>query len=67
MVMFATTAIVDSPRAYFNLNALLLALLFIGVVFLVRRIKPEFSYLLPIAPAMIASLYINGICGRLSQ
>ncbi|NCX39463.1 MAG: mannosyltransferase, partial [Actinobacteria bacterium] len=37
----------------------LLALLFIGVVFIVYRIKPEFTYLLPLAPAMIASLYIN--------
>jgi len=59
MVMYATAALVDSPIAYFNLNALFLALLFIGVVLLVRKIKPEFGYLLPVAPAMIASLYIN--------
>lgn len=59
MVMYATAAFVDSPLAYFNVNAFLLALLFIGLVFLVRKLKPEFGYLLPVAPAMIASLYIN--------
>ena len=59
MVMFATAIFVDSPIAYFNLNVIFLALLFIGLVLLVRRMKPEFSYLLPVAPAMLASLYIN--------
>lgn len=56
---FATAALVHSPIAYFNLNALLLAIIFIGIVFLVRKMKPEFGYLLPVAPAMVASLYIN--------
>jgi len=59
IVMFATAIFVDSPIAYFNLNAILLALLFIGLVLLIRKMKPEFSYLVPLAPAMIASLYIN--------
>ena len=59
MVMFATAALVNTPIAYFNLNAALLTLLFIALVMLLRRIKPELSYLLPVAPAMIASLYIN--------
>ena len=59
MVMFATATLTDSPITYFNINAFLLALVFIGLVLLMRRIKPEFSYLLPVAPAMIASLYIN--------
>ena len=59
MVMFATAALVNTPIAYFNLNAIFLALLFIALVMLLRRIKPELSYLLPVAPAMIASLYIN--------
>lgn len=59
MVMFATANFVDSPIAYFNLNVIFLALLFIGLVLLTRKIKPEFGYLLPVAPAMIASLYIN--------
>ena len=59
LVMFATAALTDSPITYFHINAFLLALLFIGLVFVVNRIKPSFSYLLPVAPAMIASLYIN--------
>ena len=59
LVMFATAGLVDTPLSYFNLNAFLLALIFIALVLLVSRIKPQFSYLLPIAPAMIASLYIN--------
>jgi uncharacterized membrane protein len=59
MVMFATAALVDTPIAYFNLNAVFLTLLFIALVILLRRMKPELSYLLPVAPAMIASLYIN--------
>ena len=59
MVMFATATLTDSPITYFNINAFLLTLVFIGLVLLTRRIKPEFSDLLPVAPAMIASLYIN--------
>ena len=59
MVMFATAALVNTPIAYFNLNVALLTLLFIALVMLLRRMKPELSYLLPVAPAMIASLYIN--------
>ena len=59
MVMFLTAKFVDSPIAYFNLNVIFLVLLFIGLVLLIRKMKPEFSYLLPLAPAMIASLFIN--------
>jgi uncharacterized membrane protein len=59
LVMYATSFVAHSPISYFNFNALLLAFLFIGLVFIVYRIKPEFTYLLPVAPAMIASLYIN--------
>ena len=59
VVMFATAGLVDTAASYFNINALLLALIFIGLVILVSKMKPKFSYLLPVAPAMIASLYIN--------
>ena len=59
LVMYATSFVAHSPISYFNFNAFLLALLFIGLVFIVYRIKPEFTYLVPVAPAMIASLYIN--------
>jgi len=59
LVMFATAALVNTPIAYFNLNAIFLTILFIALVMLLRRMKPELSYLLPVAPTMIASLYIN--------
>jgi uncharacterized membrane protein len=59
LVMYATSFVAHSPISYFNFNALLLALLFIFVVFIVRKIQPEFTYLVPVAPAMVASLYIN--------
>jgi uncharacterized membrane protein len=63
IVMWATSFIVKKNfgqyRAYFDFNALLIALIFIGSVALLRKMKPEFWYLFPIAPAVIASLYIN--------
>ncbi len=59
VIMYATSFVSHSAISYFNFNAFLLALLFIAVVFLIRKIKPEFTYLVAIAPAMIASLYIN--------
>jgi len=59
VVMYATSWLVNSPIAYFNFNSFLLALLFIGLVLLVAYMRPENKYLLPIAPAMVASLYIN--------
>ncbi len=62
LVMWATgLAIGDANgfRAYFDLNAALLALLFIGVMVLLWRLKPEFAPLLAFSPAVIGSLYIN--------
>ena len=59
LIMYATSFVAHSPISYFNFNALLLVLLFIVVVLLVRKIKPEYAYLIAVAPAMIASLYIN--------
>jgi hypothetical protein len=63
IVMWATSFIVKKNfgqyRAYFDFNAFLIALIFIGSVVLLRKMKPEFWYLFPIAPAVIASLYIN--------
>ncbi len=49
----------NDTKNYFNINIFFLALLFIASALLVFRIKPEFSYLFPLAPAVIASLYIN--------
>ena len=59
MVMYITSFAANSPVSYFNINIFFLILLFIATVILVRKIRPEFVYLVPIAPAMIASLFIN--------
>jgi uncharacterized membrane protein len=59
MVMYATSFVANSPASYFNVNILFLILLFIATVIIVRKIRPEFAYLVPVAPAMIASLFIN--------
>jgi hypothetical protein len=59
MVMYLTSYAANSPVSYFNINIFFLILLFIATVMLVRKIRPEFAYLVPVAPAMIASLFIN--------
>jgi len=62
IVMWATGLLTpnsDSYRFYFYLNAILLALLFIGSVYLLARMRPKFWYLFPLSPAVIASMYIN--------
>jgi hypothetical protein len=59
MVMYLTSFAAKSPVSYFNINTFFLILLFIATVMLVRKIRPEFAYLVPVAPAMIASLFIN--------
>ncbi len=59
-VMWLTAKIFPhNTHGYFFGNIFLLALLFIFISLIVFRIKPEFSYLLPLAPAAVASLYIN--------
>ena len=59
IVMYVTSFVANSPASYFNVNIFFLILLFVATVLLVRKIRPEFAYLVPVAPAMIASLYIN--------
>jgi len=59
MVMYATSFAAKSPASYFNVNIFFLILLFIATLLVVRKIRPEFAYLSAIAPAMIASLFIN--------
>jgi uncharacterized membrane protein len=49
----------NAASNYFNINVFLLAILFILLSLLIHRIRPEFSYLYILAPAGIASLYIN--------
>jgi uncharacterized membrane protein len=59
-IMWATAKIIPHGiNNYFYGSALLLALLFIFISFITFKIRPEFGYLLPLAPAAIASLYIN--------
>lgn len=48
-----------SLQSYYYLNIFLLAILFILISLVVSKLRPEFAYLTPIAPAAIASLYIN--------
>ena len=63
LVMWGTSFLVGEGegkyRNYFDVNAILIALLFIASVVLLKRMKPELWYLLPVAPAVVASLYIN--------
>ena len=59
-IMWITAKVIPNGiNNYFYTNALLLALLFIFISFITFKIKPEFGYLLPLAPAAVASLYIN--------
>ena len=59
-VMWFTAKIIPHGiNNYFYGSALLLALLFIFISLLIFRMKPEFGYLLPLAPAAVASMYIN--------
>lgn len=59
VVIWLTSLPVSSFLTFFYLNAFLLALLFIGAIFLLYRIRPEFAPLLAFSPAVIGSLYIN--------
>ena len=59
-IMWLTAKVIPAGvHNYFYANVALLALLFIFIAFIVYRIRPEFGYLLPLAPAAVASLYIN--------
>ena len=59
-IMWITAKVIPNGiNNYFYTSALLLALLFIFISFITFRMKPEFGYLLPFAPAAVASLYIN--------
>ena len=49
----------DAVNNYFNINIFFIALLLILTSLIIFRLRPEYSYLYPLAPAGIASLYIN--------
>ena len=59
IVTWLTSLAVNSYQSFFYLNVFLLALLFIGALLLLYRIRSEFALLFAFAPAVIASLYIN--------
>lgn len=59
MVMYVTSFVAGSPLSYFNINIFFLILLFLVTVLIVAKIRPHFAYLVPVAPAMVASLFIN--------
>jgi uncharacterized membrane protein len=59
IMWFTAQVIPQGINNYFYGSALLLALLFIFVAFITFKIRPEFGYLLPLAPAAVASMYIN--------
>ena len=63
VIMWATSFLVSDGenkfRNYFDVNALLIALLFIATVVFLKKLNPQLWYLLPVAPAVVASLYIN--------
>lgn len=61
MVMWATALVTPSQSYhwYFLINIFFIALFFIFTAWLLSRMKEKFWYLLPMTPAVIASLYIN--------
>ena len=59
IMWFTAKVIPHGTNSYFYGSALLLALLFIFISLMTFKIRPEFGYLLPLAPAAVASLYIN--------
>ena len=59
LVIWLTSLPVDNYQSFFYLNIFLLALLLIAVSLLIYRIRAEFVPLCLLAPAVIASLYIN--------
>jgi len=53
------TPTTNSYRWFFDINILLITILFFGCAFIVRKMQPQLTYLFIFAPAVIASLFIN--------
>ena len=49
----------NSHNWFFNLNALLLIMMFIISAVIVKQLAPKYLYLFPASPAVVASLFIN--------
>lgn len=62
-VMWATSFVSSSgpgsSKNYFDVNAILIALLFIGALLVMWKLSPQYGYLLALSPPVLASLYIN--------
>ena len=59
-IMWLTAKIIPhGVNNYFYGSALLLAFLFIFISLITFKIKPEYGYLLPLAPAVVAAMFIN--------
>ena len=48
-----------SDRWFFDINAAIAIILFLLSALLVKKMRPEYAYLYPLAPAVVASLFIN--------
>ena len=48
-----------SDRWFFDINAAIAIILFLLSALLIKKMKPEYAYLYPLAPAVVASLFIN--------
>ena len=61
LVMWATSLITPSQNFhwYFLINIFFIAILFMLASWMLSRLKPNFWYLLPVTPAVLASLFIN--------
>jgi uncharacterized membrane protein len=49
----------NSYRWFFDMNVLLITILFFGCALIVRKMQPQLTHLFIFAPAVIASLFIN--------
>ena len=63
LVMWVTALITphgeQSDKYFYLINIFFIALLFIGTSYIVSKINPKKWYLLPVLPAVIASMFIN--------
>jgi uncharacterized membrane protein len=53
------TPISNSHRYFFDINAAIIIALFFVSAFIVKKIAPKYQHLFPLAPAIVASLFIN--------
>ena len=58
LISFITPAS-NSHRFFFDINAVIIIALFFLSAFIVRKIAPKYQYIFPLAPAVVASLFIN--------